>query len=119
MAQPAKTVLISLTKHDKGHAAGHAMGGFEGCYPSHQRGVRLLPTARQVLELATRGGAVRSWKNRYRVRLNPANVLISFPLTLTSGLCSALHDPVAAVIFCQPQNVDNNYVSRQGCRPQP
>lgn len=67
-------------------------------------------TARQALELATRGGAdVLGRTDIGSLETGKCADFISIDLNRLD-YAGALHDPVAAVVFCQPQNVDNNYV---------
>jgi cytosine/adenosine deaminase-related metal-dependent hydrolase len=67
-------------------------------------------TARQALELTTRGGAsVLGRKDIGSLETGKCADFISINLNRLD-YAGALHDPVAAVIFCQPQGVDNNYV---------
>ncbi len=69
-----------------------------------------IMTARQALELATRGGA--SVLGRADIgSLEPGKCadLIAFDLNRL-GYAGALHDPVAALVFCAPQQVDWNIV---------
>lgn len=64
-------------------------------------------TAREALELATLGGAAVLGRNDIG-SLSPgmAADIIGFDLNTPTYAGGAIHDPVAAVIFCQPQNVD-------------
>lgn len=64
-------------------------------------------TARQVLELATRGGAQVLGRDDIGV-LAPgmAADIIGFDLDVPTYAGAAVHDPVAALVFCQPQQVD-------------
>ncbi|MEX1019218.1 MAG: 8-oxoguanine deaminase [Litorilinea sp.] len=64
-------------------------------------------TARQALEMATRGGAAVLGRDDIGV-LAPgmAADVIAFDLNHPTYAGAAVHDPVAAIIFCQPQPVD-------------
>jgi 8-oxoguanine deaminase len=63
-------------------------------------------TARQALELATLGGAsVLRRDDIGSIEPGKAADLIAIDLTRL-GYAGALHDPVAAAIFCSPANVD-------------
>jgi 8-oxoguanine deaminase len=68
-------------------------------------------TARQVLEMATRGGAKVLGRDDVGV-LAPgmAADFITFHLE-QPALAGALHDPVAALIFCQPPQVDYSFIN--------
>ncbi len=64
-------------------------------------------TARQALELATIGGAAVLGRDDIgALAPNMAADVIAFDLNAPTYAGGAVHDPVAAVIFCQPQNVD-------------
>jgi len=83
---------------------GASLSGAEGAAGSW------IMTARQALELATRGGA--SVLGRADIgSLEPGKCadLIAFDLNRL-GYAGALHDPVAALVFCAPQQVDWNIV---------
>lgn len=69
-----------------------------------------IMTARQALELATRGGAAVLGRADIG-SLEPGKCadLIAFDLNRL-GYAGALHDPVAALVFCAPQQVDWNIV---------
>ena len=64
-------------------------------------------SARQALELATLGGAAVLGRDDIGA-LAPgmAADIIGFDLTAVTYAGGAVHDPVAALVFCQPQNVD-------------
>jgi cytosine/adenosine deaminase-related metal-dependent hydrolase len=64
-------------------------------------------TAREAVELATLGGAAVLGRDDIGA-LAPgmAADIIGFDLNAPTYAGAALHDPLAAVIFCQPQNVD-------------
>jgi cytosine/adenosine deaminase-related metal-dependent hydrolase len=64
-------------------------------------------SAREVLELATLGGAAVLGRDDIGA-LAPgmAADLIAFDLNAPTFAGAAVHDPVAALVFCQPQNVD-------------
>jgi cytosine/adenosine deaminase-related metal-dependent hydrolase len=69
-----------------------------------------IMTARQALELATRGGAAVLGRGDIG-SLEPGKCadLIAFDLNRLD-YAGALHDPVAALVFCAPQRVDWNIV---------
>lgn len=64
-------------------------------------------TARQALEMATLGGAAVLGRDDIGA-LAPgmAADIIAFDLRALAFAGAAVHDPVAALVFCQPQNVD-------------
>ena len=67
-------------------------------------------TGRQALELATRGGAaVLGRSDIGSLEVGKCADFVSIDLNRLE-YAGALHDPVAAVVFCQPRGVDNNYV---------
>jgi 8-oxoguanine deaminase len=69
-----------------------------------------IVTARQVLELATRGGAaVLGRKDIGSLEVGKCADFIAFNLDRLD-YAGALHDPVSALVFCTPQNVDYNVV---------
>ncbi len=69
-----------------------------------------IVTARQVLELATRGGAaVLGRKDIGSLEIGKCADFIAFNLNRLD-YAGALHDPVSALVFCTPQNVDYNVV---------
>jgi len=67
-------------------------------------------TARQVLEIATRGGA--SVLGRNDIGSLEAGKCADFTAIKLDklGYAGALHDPVAAVVFCAPVNADYTVV---------
>ena len=69
-----------------------------------------LLTARQALEMATLGGA--SVLNRDDIgSLEPGKCADFIAIQLDRlDYAGALHDPVAALVFCAPLKVDHNYV---------
>jgi 8-oxoguanine deaminase len=68
-------------------------------------------TARQALELATRGGASVLGRDDVGY-LAPGMSADFIAINLRQlGFTGALHDPVAAVIFCQPPNVDYSVIN--------
>lgn len=82
--------------------------GIEGASLS-STGSEIL-TARQALELATRGGA--SVLGRQDIgSLEPGKCadFVAYDLNRLE-FAGALHDPLAALVFCQPVNVDYSYV---------
>jgi len=76
-------------------------------------------TARQVLELGTRGGAAVLGRTDIG-SLEPGKCADFFAIRLDRlGYAGALHDPVAAIVFCAPVNVDytvvgGKFIVRQG-----
>ena len=71
---------------------------------------RKLMTARDVLRLATRGGAaVLGRTDIGSLEVGKCADLVAFDLSHLE-FAGAAHDPVAAVVFCQPRNVDYNIV---------
>jgi cytosine/adenosine deaminase-related metal-dependent hydrolase len=83
---------------------GASLSGAEGAAGSW------IMTARQALELATRGGAAVLGRSDIG-SLEPGKCadLVAFDLNRL-GYAGALHDPVAALVFCAPQQVDWNIV---------
>jgi cytosine/adenosine deaminase-related metal-dependent hydrolase len=82
--------------------------GIEGASLS-STGSEIL-TARQALELATRGGA--SVLGRQDIgSLEPGKCadFVAYDLNRLE-FAGALHDPLAALVFCQPVNVNYSYV---------
>lgn len=69
-------------------------------------------TARQALELATLGGAsVLGRDDIGSLAPNMAADIIAFDLNALGYAGGAVHDPVAALVFCHPQNVDFSLVN--------
>jgi 8-oxoguanine deaminase len=69
-----------------------------------------LMSARQALELATRGGAAVLGRNDIgSLEVGKCADLVALDLNRLA-YAGALHDPVAAALFCAPQNVDVNIV---------
>ena len=69
-----------------------------------------LLTAREALGIATRGGAaVLGRSDIGYLAPGMAADLIAIDLNRV-GFAGALHDPVAAVVFCRPPNVDYSFV---------
>jgi cytosine/adenosine deaminase-related metal-dependent hydrolase len=67
-------------------------------------------TARQALEIATRGGAAVLGR-RDIGSLEPGKCADFFAVNLNRlDYAGALHDPVAALLFCAPVNVDYTVV---------
>jgi len=67
-------------------------------------------TARQALELGTRGGAAVLGRDDLG-SLEPGKCADFFSINLNRlDYAGALHDPVAAVVFCAPQHVDYTVV---------
>ena len=63
--------------------------------------------AREALELATLGGAAVLGRDDIgALAPDMAADLIAFDLSTPTYAGGAVHDPVAALVFCQPQNVD-------------
>jgi cytosine/adenosine deaminase-related metal-dependent hydrolase len=75
---------------------------------------RKLMTAREVLQLGTRGGAGVLGRSDIG-SLEPGKCADFFAINLNRlDYAGALHDPVAAVVFCHPVRVDFTFV---GGRP--
>ncbi len=73
-------------------------------------GSEKLFSARQSLEIATRGGAAVLGRNDIG-SLEVGNCADFIAINLNRlEYAGALHDPVAAILFCQPGNVDLNVV---------
>jgi 8-oxoguanine deaminase len=69
-----------------------------------------LMTGRQALELATRGGAaVLGRKDIGSLETGKCADFIAIKLDKL-GYAGSHHDPVAALVFCAPQNVDYSFV---------
>ncbi len=69
-----------------------------------------LMTARQALELATRGGAAVLGRNDIG-SLEPGKCADFFAVRLNHlTYAGGLHDPVAALVFCAPVHVDYTVV---------
>jgi 8-oxoguanine deaminase len=83
--------------------------GLEGASLSGGGAPPLL-TAREALELATRGGAAVLGRSDIG-SLEAGKCADFFAIDLSRlGYAGALHDPVAAAVFCAPQDVDWNVV---------
>jgi cytosine/adenosine deaminase-related metal-dependent hydrolase len=83
--------------------------GIEGFSLSADK-VPPLMTGRQALELATRGGAsVLGRKDIGSLEPGKCADFIAIKLDKLT-YAGALHDPVAALVFCSPQNVDYSFV---------
>lgn len=73
-------------------------------------GTRALMTAREALRLGTSGGAQVLGRNDIG-SLEPGKCADFFAVNLNRlEYAGALHDPLAALIFCQPQRVDYTVV---------
>jgi len=71
---------------------------------------RKLMTARDVLRLATRGGAaVLGRTDIGTLEVGKCADFVAFDMSHLE-FAGAAHDPVAALVFCQPRNVDYNVV---------
>ncbi|TLD72162.1 8-oxoguanine deaminase [Phragmitibacter flavus] len=79
--------------------------------PSHPKRANEWMTAREALELATLGGA--SVLGRTDIgSLEPGKCADLFSLDLhTVNYAGALHDPVAAVVFCAPQTTTHTIIN--------
>jgi cytosine/adenosine deaminase-related metal-dependent hydrolase len=83
--------------------------GISGASLSSTTGVPII-SAREVLELATRGGAaVLGRPDLGSLEKGKCADFISFDLNRLD-FAGALHDPLAALLFCNPQKVDHNVV---------
>lgn len=82
--------------------------GLEGASLSGQE--HWIMSARQVIELATRGGAaVLGRMDIGSLEVGKCADLIAINLNRLD-YAGALHDPVSALVFCSPQKVDYNIV---------
>lgn len=82
--------------------------GLEGASLSSTGGEIL--SARQVLELATRGGAaVLGRKDIGSLEAGKCADFVAFDMNQLD-FAGALHDPLAALVFCQPVKVNWNFV---------
>jgi 8-oxoguanine deaminase len=71
-------------------------------------------SARQALEIATLGGAAVLGRNDIgALAPDMAADIIAFDLNAVTYAGAAVHDPVAALVFCQPQGVDFAVVNGQ------
>jgi cytosine/adenosine deaminase-related metal-dependent hydrolase len=83
--------------------------GIQGASLSSESAPSLM-TARQALELATRGGAaVLGRPDLGSLEVNKCADFIAIDLNRLE-YTGAIFDPVAAVLFCSPVNVDFNVV---------
>jgi 8-oxoguanine deaminase len=83
--------------------------GLEGASLSGKEAPPIL-TAREALRLATRGGAAVLGRTDIG-SLEPGKCADIIAINLNRlDYAGALHDPVAAVLFCTPQNVDYSFV---------
>ena len=68
-------------------------------------------SARQALEMATRGGAAVLGRNDIgHLAPGMAADLVAFDLN-DQGYAGAWHDPLSALIFCTPQNVSHSILN--------
>ena len=68
-------------------------------------------SAREALEMATRGGAAVLGRDDIgSVAVGMAADIVAYRLD-DIGLAGALHDPVAALVFCQPTRVDLSIIN--------
>ena len=92
-----------------GMLLGRVRAGLMGASLSSEEAPALL-TARQLLEIATRGGAnVLGRKDIGSLEKGKCTDLIAINLNKLD-YTGALHDPVAAVLFCNTPRVDYNIV---------
>lgn len=83
--------------------------GLEGASLS-DAGASPIMTARQALELATRGGAGVLGRNDIgSLEVGKCADFAAIDLNNLS-YAGALHDPLAAIVFCYPRNVDYTFV---------
>jgi cytosine/adenosine deaminase-related metal-dependent hydrolase len=83
--------------------------GIEGASRSDEDAPPIM-SARHALELATRGGAAVLGRDDIgSLAVGKCADLVAINLNKL-GYAGALHDPVAATLFCAPQNVDVNIV---------
>jgi len=97
LAEVRQAMLLARLKAGLGGASLSSTGGE-------------ILTARQALELGTRGGAaVLGRKDIGSLEVGKCADFIGFNLNRLE-FSGALHDPLAALVFCQPVGVDFNYV---------
>jgi len=83
--------------------------GLQGASRSDEDAPPLM-SARKAIELATRGGAAVLGRDDIgSLTVGKCADLVAINLNRL-GYAGALHDPVAATLFCAPQNVDLNIV---------
>lgn len=86
------------------------LAGLQGASLSESNAMPLM-TARQALEIATRGGASVLGRNDLG-SLEAGKCADFFAINLNRlEYAGAWHDPVAAVVFCAPVRVDYNFVA--------
>ena len=69
-------------------------------------------TARQVLRMATRGGAeVLGRDDIGQLKRGMCADFVGFRIDTLPYAGAAVHDPLAALVFCQPQNVDLSVIN--------
>ncbi len=86
------------------------LAGIQGASQSQAESMPLI-TARQALEIATRGGASVLGRSDLG-SLEEGKCADFFAINLNRlEYAGAWHDPVAAVVFCAPVQVDYNYVA--------
>ncbi len=84
--------------------------GLQGASLSDENSQQLF-TARQSFEIATRGGAAVLGRDDIG-SLETGKCADFFAINLNHlDYAGALHDPVAAILFCQPRIVDWNFVN--------
>lgn len=120
----AKKVKVGLgvdgsASNDSSHLLGEARlamllarvrAGIEGASRTSRESPRIM-TAREILEIATRGGAsVLGRKDIGSLEAGKCADFVTFNLNRLD-YAGALHDPVSALVFCTPQNVDHNVVA--------
>ena len=94
--------------NDGGHLLGEAR---QALLLARATGDPAALTAREALQMATRGGAAVLGRDDIgRIAPGMSADVIAFRLD-GPGMAGALHDPVAALVFCQPPAVDLSIIN--------
>ena len=94
--------------NDSGHLLGEAR---QALLLARAQGDPAALTAREALLMATRGGAAVLGRDDIgQIAPGKSADVVAFRLD-GSGMAGALQDPVAALVFCQPQTVDLSIIN--------